>query len=291
MSIDSVMLSSHLILCHPLPLLPSIFPSIRVFSNELVLHIRWPKYSASASVLSVNIQDWFLLGLTGLISLLPKGPSRVFSSTAIWKHQFFGTQSSLWSNSLKIELTIFELTDVCPGTYSLLAAWVSPVSSPGSEPCQEHPAPCQPGVTPQRQGWDNHSPSPREHVVSCPTSCHLSIFFLWTDVFTVILPQPFWPNSNLRAGFSYFLLSLTGYMRILYHQAILIFIQRLLMVSHFLCFLWVSANRHIMPVKGAWIPGAVCWIIQSTLLWFALCGFMWLLTRGVEGWQPTVCRM
>ena len=55
--------------------------------------------SASASVLSMNIQSWFPLGLTGLMSLHPKGLSRVFSSTTIWKHQFFGAQSSLWSNS------------------------------------------------------------------------------------------------------------------------------------------------------------------------------------------------
>ena len=58
MSIESVMQSKQLILCHPLLLLPSIFPSISVFSNESALHIRWPKYgaSASASVLSMNIQ-------------------------------------------------------------------------------------------------------------------------------------------------------------------------------------------------------------------------------------------
>ena len=56
MSLKSVMPSNHLILCHPLLLLPSMFPGIRVFSNELALHIRWPKYSASASVLSMNIQ-------------------------------------------------------------------------------------------------------------------------------------------------------------------------------------------------------------------------------------------
>ena len=64
-------LSNHLILCCPLLLLPSIFPSIRVFSNESVFHIRWLKYgvSASASVLPVNIQDWFPLGWTGCISL------------------------------------------------------------------------------------------------------------------------------------------------------------------------------------------------------------------------------
>ena len=55
--------------------------------------------SASASVPSMNIQDWFPLGLTGLISLQSKGLSRVFSNTTVWKHQFLGAQSSLWSNS------------------------------------------------------------------------------------------------------------------------------------------------------------------------------------------------
>ena len=71
------------------PLL-SIFPSIRVFSNELALHIRWPKYwaSASASVLPMSIQGWFPLGLTGLIILLSKELSRVFSSTTVQKHQW-----------------------------------------------------------------------------------------------------------------------------------------------------------------------------------------------------------
>ena len=90
-SIESMMPSSHLILCLPLLLPPSIFPSIRIFSNESVLRIRWPKYwaSASASVFPVNIQDWFPLGLTGLISLQSNGLWRVFSSTTIEKHQFF----------------------------------------------------------------------------------------------------------------------------------------------------------------------------------------------------------
>ena len=55
--------------------------------------------SASASLLPINIQDWFLLGLTGLITLQFKGLSRVFSSTTVWKHQFFGAQPSFWSNS------------------------------------------------------------------------------------------------------------------------------------------------------------------------------------------------
>ena len=101
MPIESVMPSSHLILCHPLLLLPSIFPSIRVFSNEFTLHITWPEIgvSASSSVLPMNIQNWFPLGLIGLISLQSKGLSRVFSITTVQKHQFFGAQLSLQSKS------------------------------------------------------------------------------------------------------------------------------------------------------------------------------------------------
>ena len=96
-SIELVLPSSHLSLCRPLLLLPSIFCSLRVFSNESVLCIRWPKYSvsASASVLPMHIQDWFPLGLTGLISLQSKVSSRVFSNTTVQKHQFFGAQLSL----------------------------------------------------------------------------------------------------------------------------------------------------------------------------------------------------
>ena len=101
MSIELVMASSHLILYHPLLLLPSVFPSIRVFSNKSALRIRWPnvlELQLHHPVLPMNIQGWFPLGLTGLI-LLSKGLSRVFSSTTIWKQQFFCTQPSLWSNS------------------------------------------------------------------------------------------------------------------------------------------------------------------------------------------------
>ena len=97
MPIEFVLLPDLLILCHPLLLLPSIFPSIRVFSSESVLCIRCPKYWSS--VLPMNIQGWFPLELTGLISLLSKGLSRVFSSTTVWKHQFFSAQPSLWSTS------------------------------------------------------------------------------------------------------------------------------------------------------------------------------------------------
>ena len=96
MSIASVMPSNSLNLCHSLLLLPSVFPRIRVFSNESVLHIRCQSIGAlaSASVLPVSIQDWFPLRLTGMISLQSKGISRVFTTT-VQKHQFFDTQLSL----------------------------------------------------------------------------------------------------------------------------------------------------------------------------------------------------
>ena len=97
MSITSVMPSNHFILCHPLLLLPSIFPSIRVFSTESVLCIRCPKcwsfsFSNSSSdkysgLISFRIDWWF--------SLQSKGLSRVFSNTTVQKHQFFRTQLSL----------------------------------------------------------------------------------------------------------------------------------------------------------------------------------------------------
>ena len=100
MSFELVMPSNHLILCCPL-LLPSIFPSITVFSIELTLCIRWSKYWSlfSASALPMNIQGWFPLILTGSNSLQSKGLSRVFSSTTFQKHQFFTAQPSFWSNS------------------------------------------------------------------------------------------------------------------------------------------------------------------------------------------------
>ena len=102
MTIESVMPSNHLILCGLLLLLSSIFPSIRVFSNESVLCIGWPKYwsfsfSTSLSneysgLISFRI-DWF--GLLAVQGTLPG----VFSSTTVQKHQFFGIRPSLWSSS------------------------------------------------------------------------------------------------------------------------------------------------------------------------------------------------
>ena len=90
--------SNHLALSCPLCLLPSFFPSIKVFSNDLALHFKWPKYwsigispsNKYSALISFRI-DWF-------DSFLSKGLSRVFSSTTIRKHQFFCAQPSLWSN-------------------------------------------------------------------------------------------------------------------------------------------------------------------------------------------------
>jgi len=101
MSIELVMLSNHLILCCLL-LLPSSFHNVRVFSNELALHIRWPKYwsfsfsispSSECSGLISFRMDWFdILVVQGTLLA-------IFSSTTVQKQQFFRTQPSLWPNS------------------------------------------------------------------------------------------------------------------------------------------------------------------------------------------------
>ena len=101
MSIESVMPFNCLIFCLPLLFLTSIFPCIRVFSSELVLHIRWPNYwcfSFSNSP-SNEYSGLIPLGWIGWISLQSKGLSRVFSNTTVQKHQFFSAQLSLQSNS------------------------------------------------------------------------------------------------------------------------------------------------------------------------------------------------
>ena len=98
---SQLMPSSHLILCRPLLLLPPIRPSIRVFSNESTLCMRWPKYWSFnlASFLPKKSQGWSPSEWTIWISLQSKGLSRVFSNTTVQKHQLFGTQPSSQSNS------------------------------------------------------------------------------------------------------------------------------------------------------------------------------------------------
>ena len=99
---------NHLFLCHPLLLLLSIFPSNRSFlMSWLFISGVWSiGASASASVLPMNIQDWFPLGLTGLISLWSKGLSRVFSSSTVQRHQFFHSWNSVLL-CLKVNVLIF----------------------------------------------------------------------------------------------------------------------------------------------------------------------------------------
>ena len=94
MSIESVMPSNSLTLCHPLLLMPSIFPSIRVFSNESDFRIRWPKYWSFSFSSSPSNEYSGLISfrVDCLISLPSKGLSRVFSNTTVLKHQFFGAQ-------------------------------------------------------------------------------------------------------------------------------------------------------------------------------------------------------
>ena len=96
---------------------PQSFPALGSFPMSQIFALGNQNIAASAPVLPMNIQGWFPLGLTGLISLQFKGLSRVFSSTAIWKHQFFGTQPSLWSN--------YHIPTWSPeqGLWPLLAKW------------------------------------------------------------------------------------------------------------------------------------------------------------------------
>ena len=100
-SIQSVMPSSHLILCRPLLLLPPIPPSITVCSNESTLHMRWPKYRSFSLSISPSNEYSGLISFrwTGWIFLQSNGLSRVLSNTTVQKHQFFGAQLSSWSNS------------------------------------------------------------------------------------------------------------------------------------------------------------------------------------------------
>ena len=97
MSIESVMPSNHLILCCTLLLLPSIFPSIRVFSNELALRIRWPNYWSFNFNISPSNEHPGLISfrMDWLDLLAVQGTLRVFSNTTVQKHQFFGAQLSL----------------------------------------------------------------------------------------------------------------------------------------------------------------------------------------------------
>ena len=126
MSIESVMPSSHLILGRPFLLLPPILPASESFAMSQLF--TWggqsTGVSASASVPPMNIQDWFPLRLTSLISLLSGDSEEFFSSTTIQKHRIFSNQSSLWSNShiytWLLENHSFDYMDLCWQSKSLL---------------------------------------------------------------------------------------------------------------------------------------------------------------------------
>ena len=118
MSIVSVMPSNRLILCCPSPPALNLSQHPDLFQWVGSLHqVAKVFIGASVSVLPMNIQDWFPLGLTGLISLLSKGLSTVFSSTTVWKHQFFGAQPYLWPNShihtWLLGIYSFDYMDIC----------------------------------------------------------------------------------------------------------------------------------------------------------------------------------
>ena len=150
MSTESVMPSNHLILCHPLLLLPSLFPRIRIFSSESVLHIRWPKYWSFSFIISPSNEhlSWFPLGLTGLISLQSKGLSRVFFNTTVQKHHF---------NSMPLRFVIAFL----PRSKPLLISWLQSPSAVIPEPKKIvcHCLHCFSIYLPWSDGTRHHDPS------------------------------------------------------------------------------------------------------------------------------------
>ena len=93
--------SNRLILCHPLLLLPSIFPSIKVFSNKSVLRVRWPEYWSFSFSISPSNEYWGLIffRMDWLDLLAVQGTLKSLLNTTVQKHQFFGAQSSLWSRN------------------------------------------------------------------------------------------------------------------------------------------------------------------------------------------------
>ena len=149
MSIESLMPSSHLILHCPLLLLPSIFPSIRVFSNESALRMRWPKYWSFSFNISPSNEhpgrsplEW-----TGWISLQSKGLSRIFSNTTVQKHQFFCVQLQLshpyMTTGKSIALTrqsfVSKVMSLCFNTLSKLVIGFLP-GSRRAQSCPTDPA-------------------------------------------------------------------------------------------------------------------------------------------------------
>ena len=125
--------SNHLILCHPLLLLPSIFHIIKVFSNELALHIRWTNTGASASVniLPVNIQGWFPLGLTNLISFrIPLGLTSLMSKTFFFKTLHNCINFAKYQNESASGIHVFPILNPPPSSLPISSLWGVPVHQP-----------------------------------------------------------------------------------------------------------------------------------------------------------------
>ena len=120
MSIESVMSSNHLILCHLLLLLPSIFPSIRVFSNESALHFRWPRYQSFLNTSPSKEYSGLISFRVGWFDLLDvqRILKRILSSTTVQKHQFIGIQPSLWPTLTSVhdcwKHHSFDYRELCP---------------------------------------------------------------------------------------------------------------------------------------------------------------------------------
>ena len=142
MSIESVMPSNHFVLCCPSSFCPQSFLASGSFPMSQLFASNVRSTGVSASVLSMNIQSWFFLVLTSLISLLSKGLSRVFSSTTIWKHQFFSLYNMFY---VYYEYTTLihmpsNTTEKAMATHSSVLAWrISGTVEPGGLPSMGSP--------------------------------------------------------------------------------------------------------------------------------------------------------
>ena len=198
MSIELVMPSNHLILCRPLLLLPLIFPSIRVFSNESAPHIRWPKYwSFSFSISPSNEYSGLISFMTDWISLQSKGLSRVFSNTTVQKHQFFGAQLSSQSDSLVIPVRTDLMTPrPSTGTFGNATVIQEKAESPGADKDLTGPPLIPAAPPPTSHNQTGLLPALLPHQASpCPRTCEKAVLFFW-NLFPYLL-GPGWPLLSL----------------------------------------------------------------------------------------------
>ena len=201
-SIEAVMPCNHLILHRPLLLPPSIFPSIRVFSNEPVPCIMWPKYwSFSFSISPPNEYSegiLFPLGCTAWISLHYKGLSRVFSNTTVQKHQFFSTQLSFFKKIIYFNWSLITLHYYCGFCHTL--TWISHGCT-----CVPHPEPPLPPPCPSHPSGSSQCTS-LEHPVLC-IEPGLEICFTYDNIpvsmlFSQTIPPSPSPTESKRLSYT-----------------------------------------------------------------------------------------